>query len=139
MTTIAQQSPSVSAILQQAARTMFPSNRARTIDVRTKSADGDTALHMEALWGDEAAVDQLLKAGAFVDEPGARGRSALYYATLEGHLGVAERLVTAGANPDLVMDLGMSPRSIALQIGDQRLIELFEAQGNGAEARLSTQ
>ena len=127
MTTNAQASQPVVAFLEQAARAMFPEQGDRPIDVRSKSAAGDTALHMAALWGDAAAVEQLLRAGAFVDEPGAGGRSPLYYAALEGHVGVAERLVAAGADPDLVVDIGMSCRDVASQREDQRLMELFEA------------
>ncbi len=125
MTAMAEQRQGVAAFLERAAKTMFPEDRRGPIDVRTKSADGDTALHMAALWGDRQAIEQLLKAGAFVDEPGAGGRTALYYAALKGHVGVAECLVAAGANPDLRMDLGMSPRAVALQVEDGPLIELF--------------
>ena len=125
MTAMAEQRLGVAALLERAAMAMFPEDRRGPIDVRTKSADGDTALHVAALWGDRAAVEQLLKAGAFVDEPGAGGRTALYYAALKGHVSVAEHLIAAGANPDLRMDLGMSPRAVALQLEDGRLIELF--------------
>jgi ankyrin repeat protein len=127
MTTNVQAPPSVADILAQAAKALFPNEGKASIDVRTKSADGDTALHVAALWGDEAAVDQLIKAGAFVDEPGGGGRTALYYAALKGHVSVAERLIAASADPDHVGDLGMSPRGIAQQIGDERMIKLFES------------
>ena len=127
MTTNALGTQPVNGFLAQAARAMFPDQGERSIDVRSKSADGDTALHMAALWGDAAAVDQLLTAGAFVNELGAGGRTALYYAALEGHVAVAERLITAGADPDLVVNIGMSSRDVASQRGDQRMMELFEA------------
>ncbi len=125
MTATEEQRQGVSAFLERAAKAMFSEERRAPIDVRTKSADGDTALHMAALWGDPEAVAQLLKAGAFVDEPGAGGRTALYYAALKGHVDVAACLVDAGANPDVRMDLGMSPRAVALQLGDEALIELL--------------
>jgi ankyrin repeat protein len=107
---------------------MFPHNGVTTIDVRTKNAAGDTPLHLAALWGDEEAVGQLLQAGAYVDEPGAGGRTALYYAILEGHLGVAERLIAAGADPDREADVGISPRDIAAQRRDDRVTRLLSTQ-----------
>lgn len=127
MTTNALGTQTASSFLAQAAKAMFPHQRERSIDVRSKSADGDTALHMAALWGDAAAVEQLLRAGAFVNEPGAGGRTALYYAALEGHAAVAEHLIAAGADPDLVVDIGMSSRDVASQRKDERMMELFEA------------
>lgn len=126
MTTNALGSQPINSFLEQAAKAMFPDHGERPIDVRSKSADGDTALHMAALWGDVAAVEQLLAAGAFVNELGAGGRTALYYAALEGHVAVVERLLAAGADPDLVVDIGMSSRDVASQREDKRMMELFE-------------
>jgi len=127
MTTNALGSETATSFLAQAAKAMFPDQGAQAIDVRSKSADGDTVLHMAALWGDAGAVEQLLKAGAFVNEPGAGGRTALYYAALEGHLAVAEQLIAAGADPDLSVDIGMSSRDVASQRKDERMMELFAA------------
>jgi len=126
MTTTAEPHPPATATLERAADAKLSDDWVTPLDVRTKSADGDTALHIAALRGDEEAVARLLKSGAFVDEPGAGGRSALYYATLKGHIAIAERLIAAGADPDLRMDLGMSPRSIAHQLEEKRLMGLFE-------------
>lgn len=126
MTSIAERQPAVNDFLERAAKAMFPRSVETLIDVRTKSAEGDTALHLAALWGDEEAVEQLLRSGAFVDERGAGGRSPLYYAVLKGHAGVAERLLAAGADPDLGTDLGMSPRVVAHRLGNQGLIRLLE-------------
>ena len=127
MTTNALGSQPVNSFLAQAAKAMFPDQGERPLDVRSKSADGDTALHMAALWGDVAAVEQLLTAGAFVNEVGAAGRTALYYAALEGHVAVAERLVAAGADPDMVVNIGMSSRDVAAQREDKSMMELFES------------
>ena len=126
MTTITERQTAIDDFLERAAKAMFPKSRETLIDVRTRNAEGDTALHLAALWGDEEAVKQLLMSGAFVDERGAAGRSALYYAVLKGHAAVAERLLAAGADPDLCMDLGMSPRVVAHQLRDERLIRLME-------------
>lgn len=126
MTTNVQGTQPVNSFLAEVAKVMFPDQGDRTIDVRSKSADGDTALHMAALWGDVAAVDQLLAAGAFVNELGAGARTPLYYAALEGHDTVAEHLVAAGADPDLVVDIGMSSRDVAVQRKDKRMMALFE-------------
>jgi ankyrin repeat protein len=126
MTSNAQVHRSGDSMLEQAARSMYSKNGETSIDVRSKNADGDTALHVAALWGDVSVVDRLLQAGAFVNEPGAGGRTALYYAALEGHQAVAERLLAAGADPDQIVDIGMSSRDVASQRKDERLLELFE-------------
>jgi ankyrin repeat protein len=130
MTTLAERHSSIAAVLEQAAKSMFPKTARTSIDVRTRSATGDTALHMAALRGDATAVRKILTAGAFVDARGAGGRTALYYAALKGHLESARCLVAAGANPDLVMDLGMSPRTVAAQLRDRPLTELFARLGS---------
>jgi len=127
MTTTIERQRSATTVLEQTAKAMFSGARGALLDVHAKNADGDTALHIAALDGNEDAVAQLLSAGAYVDEPGAGGRSALYYATLKGHAGVAAQLVAAGADPDIVMDLGMSPRTVATQHKDERLLRLFGA------------
>ena len=124
MTRIAERQQSVNDILEQTGRAMFPGEPV-AIDVRTKDHDGDTALHLAALAGDEQAVRELLRAGAFVDELDANRRSPLYYAALKGHVAVVGPLLAAGANPDLTMELGLSPRVIAQRHRDQSLLQLF--------------
>ena len=72
---------------------------------KARSDSGGTALVYAALTGHEKVVKDLIKAGAFVDEPCyATTRqmdgwfSALQAAATDGHDGVVEELITAGAD-----------------------------------------
>ena len=125
MTAVTLQNSSVDAFLSRTARTLLHQDDQTSIDVRARSPDGDTALHLAALYGEQGAVRQLLDAGAFIDEPGALGRSPLYYAVLEGQISVVESLLEAGADPDLTTKLGLTPREIALKLENPAMAELF--------------
>lgn len=128
MASVTKQRQSIDELLARAATIMFPDANARglPIDVRTKGAGGDTALHVVALWGDPQEVRLLLDAGAFVDEPGDLGRTPLYYALLQGHSAVAELLLEMGADPDLSTELGLSARAIAQRSRHGGLREILD-------------
>jgi hypothetical protein len=114
-------------ILRRAAGTLFPDQTRdpNPVTAHSKSSDGDTPLHIAALWGDRHAARVLLEAGALVDAKGDMSCTPLYYAVMEGHLQVAELLLQQGADPDAKSELNFSPRILAGQKGDKAMAALF--------------
>jgi ankyrin repeat protein len=93
--------------------------------VRSRSSDGDTPLHIAALWGDRHAARILLEAGADIDAKGDMGCTPLYFSVMGSYVQVAELLLQRGADPDVESELGFSPRSLAAQKGDKAMAALF--------------
>ncbi|MDT3669064.1 MAG: ankyrin repeat domain-containing protein [Aromatoleum sp.] len=65
--------------------------------IAQRNATGDSALMLAALKGHADIVDQLLAAGAPVNND---GWTPLIYAAFEGHLDIVERLLARGAEVD---------------------------------------
>lgn len=74
-----------------------------------RDADGDTALHMAAIAGDIEAVSWLLNAGIDPNALGDMGRTALHWAIDKQNKGMADLLVSFGAQTDIVDDFGIPP------------------------------
>ena len=73
---------------------------ARGIDATTAQADGTTALHWAAQWGDEGLADALLSAGASAKAVNRYGASVLSVACESGSTAVVARLLASGADPN---------------------------------------
>jgi len=112
-------------VLQSASEVMFPHLENHEIDVASVASDGDTPVHIAAVWGDKYAVELLLDAGAAIDVLGDMSATPLYNAVGQGHIEVAELLLSRGANPDIMCDLGYSPRTLAKSKGGD-LSKLFD-------------
>jgi len=78
-----------------------------------RNADGDTLLHLAALRGNEADVQDLVSLGAVVNARGEFGMTALHHAAIAGHTAVAERLLALGADRSAPDDSGRSPAKLA--------------------------
>lgn len=79
----------------------------------SRMSDGDTLLHLAALRGDEADVQDLVSLGAVVNGRGEFGMTALHHAAIAGHSAVAERLLALGADRSAHDDSGRSPAKLA--------------------------
>lgn len=104
---------------------------------RAWSADGFTALHLAAFFGQPDVADALLEAGA---DPAAvaerQGRvTPLHSAVAGGHERIAAALLAAGAPVDAIQRDGFSPLMAAAQHGDRDLVELLLEHGADASAR----
>ena len=73
--------------------------------VRAQAIDNDRALIEASAKGDLARVEKLLSAGAGTRARDARGRTALLAATHGNHVGVARRLIAAGADVNAKDDI----------------------------------
>lgn len=113
--------------LRRSSDVLFPDQaRAPTpLTVHSKASDGDTPLHLAALWGDRNAAKILLEAGVNIDARGDMSCTPLYYSVMGGHAQVAEFLLQNGADPDAESELGFSPRSLAARKGDKDMLALF--------------
>jgi len=79
----------------------------------SRTGDGDTLLHLAALRGNEADVQDLVSLGAVVNARGEFGMTALHHAAIAGHTAVAERLLALGADRSAPDDSGQSPAKLA--------------------------
>lgn len=86
---------------------------------------GVSALFKAAIFGHEAIVAALLKAGALVNEQGpANGMTPLHDAVLRGRTKVVSLLLKSGADPKIEDYTGRTP--IDLAKGNPELSEIFK-------------
>jgi len=96
------------------------------------SADGFTALHLAAFFGQEGAARLLLECGA---EPGVVSRHAtivvtpLHSAAAGAHSGIVKLLLAAGADPNARQPDGFTALDAAQQNGDDESAEALLAAG----------
>ena len=74
-------------------------------------------------------VEALIAAGAPVDQPGERGRTALSLATRLGQRTVVRTLLAAGAAPALADAHGVSPLAAAVELGLEEIAADLEQAG----------
>jgi uncharacterized protein len=99
---------------------------------RAWSADGFTALHYAAFFGEEQAARLLLETGAEVG-PVARNESIhvtpLHSAAAGGHGAIVRLLLERGADPNAAQDGGFTPLHSAARNDDRGSVEALLAAG----------
>src|SRR5689334_13324531 len=90
---------------------------------------GNTALHIAALAGQEAIVQILIQYKANINAQTLRGFTPLYMAAQENHNSIVALLFLHGANQHLATEDGFTPLAVALQQEHARyyeyLIEIY--------------
>jgi ankyrin repeat protein len=112
------------------------SNLAREPElVNTYAEDGFQPLGLAAYFGQQEAVEYLLKAGAQVNSPvkNALGVTPLQSAVAGCHLEITDLLLRAGADPNVKDSGGSSPIHVAAQCGDARIAHLLIFGGANLE------
>jgi adenosylhomocysteine nucleosidase len=104
------------------------------------AADGFTALHLAAFFGQAEAARTLLETGASVSVYGRNGfaNQPLHAAAAGRHFGVCRLFLAAGANVNATQHGGYSPLHEAAGSGDVELAELFLSAGANALATTET-
>jgi hypothetical protein len=95
-----------------------------------------TGLHAAAHKGDVARIEQLVAAGARVNERDSHGRTPLHVATFAGQRDAIRALVKAGADPGLLENDRYDAVTIAAVANDEETLRVLLALG--ASARLTT-
>ncbi len=102
-------------------------------DVNAREKAGFTPLHYAAVWGHNDVMKLLLKQDQVeVDARDARGETALFMATFNGHLKTAEALVLAGKADPMVQStrlLNFTSVHLAAYLGRTDLVKLFVEEG----------
>ncbi|KAJ1551564.1 hypothetical protein HK096_008202 [Nowakowskiella sp. JEL0078] len=98
------------------------------------TSQGISALHMAVEIGNTTILQLLLKNGclAHVNQPISDGTVALFRAAVNGHLGVAEMLINAGANVDFQNRSGRTPLHAAAMASKPDIIRLLCKYGSNS-------
>lgn len=126
MKTKTKQRETLEQILTRVAEILFLDSDA-VITVNTRDADGDTPLHIVALWGDRHAIETLVNAGADIDAKGDMGCTPLHFAVMGNHVQAAELLLLLGANPNIASELSYTPKALAKQSENNLMIKVFRS------------
>jgi ankyrin repeat protein len=111
------------------------------MDVNQYSPAGITALHLAALYNRADMTDVLLSAGADPNQYSSGDVTsfhftALHQASRKGHLQVVEKLIRAGADPDLPMTIdGETALHLAASYGHEDVIRYLVQHGADANIK----
>ncbi len=96
------------------------------IDLNRSNPQGENALMLAALRGDEALVRSLIERGAEVNK---QGWSPLHYAATSGHAGIVRLLLEHQAFVDTESPNGTTPLMMAAQYGSTEALKLLLDEG----------
>jgi len=103
------------------------------VDVDHPNLSGETVLMMTSLYGMLPEVKVLVdKRGAEINKS---GWTPLHYACTEGHLAVADYLLSKGAKVDALSESDTTPLMMAVRSGNIRLVRLFLDRGADLQIR----
>jgi ankyrin repeat protein len=95
------------------------------VTVASRNSEGDTPLHIAAIWGYLEAIELLIRAGANVNSVGDMGYTPLLHAVAYGHLAAIRVLLSGGASPHVRSEFGTTAVEAAMRSGNTELIALF--------------
>jgi uncharacterized protein len=106
-------------------------------DVNAAQPDGGTALLWAAYWNDEAAVEQLIAAGANVNAANHYGVTPLSQACINGNAPMVEALLKAGADANTFQAEGQTALMTAAKAGSADAVKALLDHGAEANAKES--
>ena len=104
------------------------------LDVNTAQADGATALHWAAYWNERDTLELLLGAGGNMNAENDYGATPLWVACANRHAGIVERLLEAGAKPNLGPRSGETVLMRCAHTGDPAAVRALLAYGADVHA-----
>lgn len=104
------------------------------VDVNARSADGTTALHWAAHFGDADVVRAALAAGADADVVNHFGSTPIAEAALVGSVPVLEMLLAAGVAADTANHEGQTPLMIVARAGNEAAARVLLDHGANVNA-----
>ena len=93
-------------------------------DYENYGKDGRVPIVIASTFDLSCIVDKMIKSGVDVNEPGTKGRTALFLAAGRGHDYVCEILLKAGADKNISYK-GITPLDAAIQRGHLNVIKLL--------------
>jgi hypothetical protein len=96
-------------------------------------------LHFSSWLGDRMALDELLSNKAAINAVSPKGRTALFYACLAGHLEITNLLLAAGADPTISDLEGVTPLHLCIMFDEPNMEAACKAlvsRGARFDARL---
>jgi len=100
--------------------------QAQGIQINQLNLYGESALMLASLNGEPDLVEQLLKHGALVNQP---GWTALHYASLKGHISIMRMLIENGAQIDAESPNETTPLMMAAYYGTPAAVKLLLEEG----------
>ena len=104
------------------------------VDVTPLSIDGLSPLHVAVSGSDYALIRLLIASGINTEVQDKSGETALVYACRNGLNSVIEILIENGANLDVISKNGLSPKDLALSLGNHKTVRLLTLFENGGQA-----
>ncbi len=97
------------------------------VDSNAPQADGATALHWAAYWGDQETLDLLIRAGANVNAVNDLAVTPLYLACANRHATVVIKLLEAGADANAIDSSGESVLMACARTGSAEAVQALLA------------
>lgn len=104
-------------------------------DLNTRDENGYTALILAAYHGQQAAVEQLLQAGANPCSQDKRGNTALMGAIFKGEVSIARQLINANCATDERNHSGQTAAMYAALFQRKDILDALAAKGADLNAR----
>jgi ankyrin repeat protein len=104
-------------------------------DVKAAQADGATALHWAAYYGDASLALLLLEAGAEVSTANRNGSTPLWLAASQGDAAMVTALLENGADANEPLPLGRRPLMLAARSGSVAAVNTLLDHGADANAK----
>jgi uncharacterized protein len=104
-------------------------------DVNLRQADGASALHWAAYYGDAGLALLLLEAGADASAANRQGSTPMWLAASQGNAAMISALLDGGADPNEKLPLGRRPLMLAARSGHVDAVRALLDQGADPNAK----
>lgn len=103
----------------------LPEFSGRHVDVNSQGIFGNYPIHAVCTWGDQAALELLLHAGADINSVGEGDETPVFRAARVGHEDLTAFLLKRGARADVKNANGHYPHEVAARCGQVNVAKLL--------------